>query len=163
MWNTVLFPSLGISIYETLSWCLHSTYRYMKLCVDSFIQHIDIRKSVLNTSGNIALFDTYSEAFQQLCHVWNILNPSATISLYVTCYELFRQPSFKSHHDNLVPHYVQFKVFKTSSIARHAGSQKTSLREALIGIKCISLAFTWSTHPFWVNLLERQTVLNVCY
>ena len=128
IWNILSIPSFSISIYETLCWCLHSTYRYMKHCLDSFIQNIDIRNSVLNTSGNIAMCGTCSEAFQQLRHVWNMLNPSPIISIYATCYALFRQPSFKSRHDNLVPRYAQFKVFKTSCIVRHVGRQTTSLR-----------------------------------
>jgi len=69
----------------------------MKHCLDSFIRHIDTRKSVLNTSGNIAICDTCSEAYQQLCHVRNMLNPSAIISIYTTCYEIFLG-SLPSYH-----------------------------------------------------------------
>ena len=177
IWNIVLMPSFTISIYETLcrffhstsiyetlSWCLHSTYRYMKHCVDSFIQHIDIRKSVLNTSWNISLCDTCSEAFQQLCHAWNMLNPSAIISIYATRYELFRQPSFKSRHVSLVPRYVQFKVFKTPSIVRHVGREIQNVATLSNNWYKMYISGIQFMHaPISVNILERQTLLKVYY
>jgi len=162
IWNIVSIPSFSISIYETLCWCLHSTYRYMKHCLDSFIQHIDTRNSVMNTSGNIAICGTCSETFQQLRHVWNMLNPSAIISIYATYYELFGQRSFKSRHDNLVPRYVQFKVFKTSSIVRYVGRQiKTFATLSNNWYKMCISGIQFIHAPIWGNLLESQTLMNV--
>jgi hypothetical protein len=97
MWNIMLFASLGISIYEILFRFLHSTYRYMKHCVDAFIQHIDIWNSVLMPSFNISIYEilnwclhsTYRymkhsvDAFIQHIDIWNIvLIPSFNISIY---------------------------------------------------------------------------------
>ena len=110
IWNSVLIPSFDISIYETLSWFLHSTYRYTKICVEHIRKH----------SYMWYVFRSLSAALPCTKHVESF---SHYIDIYNMLWNFFRQPSFISRHDNLVPRYVQFKVYKTSSIVRHVGRQ----------------------------------------
>jgi len=132
MWNTVFFPSLGISIYEIMCSFLHSTYRYMKHCVDSVIQHIDIWNIVLMSSFNISIYEALSwffhsgyrymkhcvDYFIQHIDIWNIESiPSFSISIYETlCWCLHSTYRYMKHCLDSFIHHIDTRnsVLNTS-------------------------------------------------